>query len=340
MLKRLPSFLSFSNAIGIDLGTANTLVYLKGKGIVMREPSVVAINSETKKPIAVGLEAKKMLGRTPDTIIAVRPMKEGVIADFEISEHMLRYFIRRVARRNLFTHLSVVIAVPFGITAVERRAVIDSAYHAGADDARTIAEPIASALGVGLPVGESAASMIVDIGGGTTEVAILSIGDIVKSSTKSVRVGGDAFDQSIINYVKRAYNLSIGERTAEEIKIEIGSAVPLDREMRMEVRGRDAMSGLPRSQLLSSEEVREALTENLNTVTEAVRSSLEHCPAELASDLYVRGLVLAGGGALFRGLDKLISDATGIPVFVGDDPMCAVVNGTGIAIEGDHWRAR
>ena len=336
MIKRLPGFLSFSNAIGIDLGTANTLVYLKGKGIVMREPSVVAIHCDTGKPIAVGLAAKAMLGRTPESIRAVRPMKEGVIADFEISEHMLRYFIRRVAHKNLFTHLSVIIAVPYGITPVERRAVIDSAYRAGADDAKTIAEPIASAVGCGLPVGDSAASMIVDIGGGTTEVAILSIGDIVHA--RSVRVGGDAFDTSIVNYVKRAYNLVIGERMAEELKIEIGSAVPLEREMRKEVRGRDAITGMPRAQLLSSEEIREALSENLNTILDTVRSSLEHCPPELASDLYVRGLALAGGGALLRGIDKLVSDATGIPVFVGDDPMCAVVNGTGVTIEDNHWR--
>ncbi|MDR0536318.1 MAG: rod shape-determining protein [Puniceicoccales bacterium] len=338
MLKHLPSFLSFSNAIGIDLGTANTLVYLKGKGVVMREPSVVAIHKESKKPIAVGIEAKKMLGRTPGTIEAVRPMKEGVIADFEISEHMLRYFIRRVARKTLFTNLSVLIAVPYGITPVEKRAVLDSAYHAGVDDANVIAEPLASAIGIGLPVNESAANMIVDIGGGTTEVAIISIGDIAHA--RSLRVGGDAFDASIINYVKRAYNLSIGERTAEEIKMKIGSAVPMEVEMREEVRGRDLISGLPRSITLSSEEVREALAENLAAIADAVHSSLEHCAPELASDLVVRGIALAGGGALLRGIDRFLSDMTKLPVFVGDDPMCAVVNGTGVVIESNRWRVR
>ncbi|MDR1498596.1 MAG: rod shape-determining protein [Puniceicoccales bacterium] len=335
MFKRLPGF--FSTAIGIDLGTANTLVYLKDKGIVMREPSVVAMHNETRKPIAVGQEAKLMLGRTPGTITAVRPMKDGVIADFEISEHMLRHFINKVARKTLFTNLTVIIAVPYGITPVERRAVLDSAFRAGADDARTIPEPVASALGVGLPVGEPAASMIVDIGGGTTEVAILSIGDIVYA--RSLRVGGDELDQSIINHVKRSYNLVIGERTAEEIKIKIGSAVEQVQETKLEAKGRDAMSGLPRTLYISSEEVREALSENLKSITDAVRNALERCPPELASDLVDRGIALAGGGSLLRGMDKLISDNTGVPVFVGDDPMCAVVNGTGAYIADSRWRA-
>ncbi|MDR2844770.1 MAG: rod shape-determining protein [Puniceicoccales bacterium] len=335
-MKRLPAF--FSNAIGIDLGTANTLVYVKDRGIVMREPSVVAIQNSTRKPIAVGNAAKQMLGRTPGTITAIRPMKDGVIADFEISEHMLRYFIGQAVRKAFFTRLTVMIAVPYGITAVEKRAVLDSAYRAGANEAETIAEPIASALGVGLPVGDSAASMIVDIGGGTTEVAILSIGDIVHA--RSIRVGGDEFDTSIINYVKRAYNLIIGERTAEEIKIKIGSAVPLVQEMTLEVKGRDAMSGLPRPLYITSQEVREALMENLNAIIDAVRSALERCPPELASDLVDRGIALAGGGSLLRGIDKLVSDATGVPVFVGEDPMCAVVNGTGVYIEDSRWRGR
>ncbi|MDR3228553.1 MAG: rod shape-determining protein [Puniceicoccales bacterium] len=335
MFKKVLGF--FSNAIGIDLGTANTLVYLKGKGIVMREPSVVAIHNDTRKPIAVGAEAKKMLGRTPGTISAVRPMKDGVIADFEISEHMLRYFIEKVARKTLFAHLSVVIAVPYGITPVEKRAVLDSAQRAGADVAVTLAEPIASALGIGLPVGESAASMIVDIGGGTTEVAILSIGDIVHA--KSIRVGGDELDASITNYVKRAYNLDIGPRMSEEIKIRIGSAVKLDEELRMEVRGREK-NGLPHSLSIGSEEVREAIGENLNQIVDAVREALDHSPPELAGDILTRGIALAGGGSQLRGIDKLISDATGVPVFVGDDPMCAVVNGTGRFIEDNHWRGR
>lgn len=336
MFKRLPGI--FPNAIGIDLGTANTLVYVKDKGIVMREPSVVAIHNETRKPIAVGIGAKQMLGRTPGTISAVRPMKDGVIADFEISEHMLRYFIGKAARKMFFSRLTVAIAVPYGITAVERRAVLDSASHAGANEVHTIPEPIASALGVGLPVGDAAASMIVDIGGGTTEVAILSIGDIVYA--RSIRVGGDEFDASIINHIKRNYNLIIGERTAEEIKIKIGSAAPLVQELTIEVKGRDAMSGLPRPLYISSQEVREALMENLNAIIEAVRNALERCPPELASDLVDRGIALAGGGALLRGMDKLISDATGIPVFVGDDPLCAVANGTGLFIEDSRWRAR
>ncbi|MDR2863797.1 MAG: rod shape-determining protein [Puniceicoccales bacterium] len=334
-MKRLPTF--FSNAIGIDLGTANTLVYVKDRGIVMREPSVVAIHNDTRKPIAVGNEAKAMLGRTPGSITAIRPMKDGVIADFEISEHMLRYFINKAARKSFFTHLTVKIAVPYGITGVEKRAVLDSAYRAGANEAETIPEPIASALGVGLPVGEPAASMIVDIGGGTTEVAILSIGGIVYA--RSIRVGGDEFDASITNYVKRAYNLIIGERTAEEIKIQIGSAVPLVQELTLEVKGRDAMSGLPRPLYISSQEVREALVENLNAIIDAVKTSLERCPPELAADLVDRGIALAGGSSLLRGIDKLISDATGIPVFVGDDPLCAVVNGTGIYIEDERWHS-
>ncbi len=336
MIKRLPGIFSLSNAIGIDLGTANTLVYLKDRGVVLREPSVVAIHNETRKPIAVGLDAKMMLGRTPGTISALRPMKDGVIADFEISEHMLRYFIGKVAKKNFFTHLNVVVAVPYGITAVEKRAVMDSAFRAGADEVHPIAEPIASALGVGLPVGEPAASMIVDIGGGTTEVAVLSLGDIVYA--RSIRVGGDELDTSIINYVKRAYNLIIGERTAEEIKMKIGSAVPLEQEMTLEIKGRDAMSGLPKPLYLTSQEVREALMENFNAIIEAVRTSLERCPPELASDLVDRGIALAGGGSLIRGIDKLLSDATGIPVFGGDDPLCAVVNGTGVILQDTRWR--
>ena len=269
MFNRLPGF--FSNAIGIDLGTANTLVYVKDKGVVLREPSVVAID-KNRKPIAVGAEAKMMLGRTPESITALRPMKDGVIADFEISEHMLRYFIGKVAKKNIFTKLSVVVAVPYGITAVEKRAVMDSAYRAGADEVKTISEPLASALGIGLPVGDPAGSMIVDIGGGTTEVAILSLGDIVYA--KSIRVGGDELDNSIISYVKRSYNLVIGERTAEEIKIKIGSAYPLDQELTLEIRGRDAMSGLPRTLHITSQEVRECLMENFNDIIDACRSAL------------------------------------------------------------------
>ncbi len=335
MFNRLPGF--FTNAIGIDLGTANTLVYVKDKGVVLREPSVVAID-KNRKPIAVGAEAKMMLGRTPESITALRPMKDGVIADFEISEHMLRYFIGKVAKKNIFTKLSVVVAVPYGITAVEKRAVMDSAYRAGADEVKTISEPLASALGIGLPVGDPAASMIVDIGGGTSEVAILSLGDIVYA--KSIRVGGDELDNSIISYVKRSYNLVIGERTAEEIKIKIGSAYPLDQELTLEIRGRDAMSGLPRTLHITSQEIRECLMENFNAIIDACRSALERCPPELSSDLVERGIALAGGGSQIRGIDRLISEATGLPVFVGEDPLCAVVNGTGVILEDAHWSGR
>jgi len=325
----------FSNAIGIDLGTANTLVYLKGHGIVMREPSVVARYNDTGEVAAFGIKAKEMLGRTPGNITAVRPMKDGVISDFEITEQMLRYFINRVAQKNIFTHLNVLIAVPFGINAVSKRAVLDSARRAGANMAGTLAEPIASALGVGLPVGESKASMIVDIGGGTTEVAVLSIGGIAHAN--SIGVGGDEFDANIINYIRNAYNLVIGPRMAEEIKIRIGSAGPLDEEMRMEIRGRDAMGGLPRSETVSSDEVRKALENPLQQIIDVVKRTLEHCPAELSGDLVDRGIALAGGGSLLRGIDKLISDAIHVPAFVGDDPLCAVANGTGRYIEEKNW---
>ena len=334
MLNRLPGF---TNAIGIDLGTANTLVYVKNRGVVLREPSVVALD-KNRKPIAVGIEAKLMLGRTPESITAVRPMKDGEIADFEISEHMLRYFIGKVAKKSVLSKLTVVVAVSHGITAVAKRAVIDSAYRAGADEVKTIYQPLASALGVGLPVGDPAASMIVDIGGGTTEIAILSLGDIAHA--KSIRIGGDELDNSIIQYVKRSYNLVIGERTAEEIKIKIGSAYPLDQELTLEIRGRDAMTGLPRSLHITSQEVRECLMENFNAIIDAIRSSLDRCLPELSSDLVERGIALAGGGSQIRGIDRLISEATGLPVFVGEDPLCAVVNGTGVILEDPRWGSR
>jgi len=334
MLKRLPGL--FTHAIGIDLGTANTLVFHKDRGVVLREPSVVAIRTSTRKPIAVGNDAKMMLGRTPGDILALRPMKDGVIADFEISEHMLRYFIGKVAKKSLFTNLVVVIAVPYGITAVEKRAVMDSAYRAGADDVITIPEPVASAIGVGLPVEEPAASMIVDIGGGTTEVAILSLGGIVHA--RSIRVGGDEFDSAITNYIKRSYNLIIGERTAEDIKIKIGSAYPLEQELTMEVKGRDSVTGLPRQLTLTSQEVRESLMDNLNSIIDTVKASLERCPPQLAADLVDRGIALAGGGSLIRGIDRMISEATGLPVFVGEEPLCAVANGTGkILANSSRW---
>ena len=320
-----------SNDIGIDLGTANTLVFVKDRGIVLREPSVVAIYTSTKKVCAVGSEAKRMLGRTPEDITAIRPMKDGVIADFDITEAMLRYFIKKVNRGKLFSAPRIVVAVPSGITEVERRAVKDSAIRAGARDVLLIGEPLAAAIGVGLPIDEPAANMIVDIGGGTTEVAIISLEGIVY--TRSIRVGGDEIDNAIINYMKRAYNLLIGERTAEEIKIHIGSAFPGDEKVSMEVRGRDSVAGLPKTITITSAEVRDALSETLTSIVEMVRSALERCPPELSADLIDRGFVLAGGGAMIRGLDQLLSDATGLPVIITDDPLSAVANGTGMVLE-------
>lgn len=320
-----------SNDIGIDLGTANTLVFVKDKGIVLREPSVVAIYTSTKKVCAVGSEAKKMLGRTPENITAVRPMKDGVIADFDITEAMLRYFIKKVNRSKLFSAPRIVVAVPSGITEVERRAVKDSAIRAGARDVLLIGEPLAAAIGVGLPIDEPAANMIVDVGGGTTEVAIISLAGIVY--TKSIRVGGDEIDGAIINYMKRSYNLLIGERTAEEIKINIGSAFPGAEKVSMEVRGRDSVAGLPKTITITSAEIREALGDTLSSIVDMVRSALERCPPELSADLIDRGFILAGGGALIRGLDQLLSDATGLPVVVTDDPLSAVANGTGMVLE-------
>src|SRR5208282_2158429 len=298
----------FSNDIGIDLGTANTLVYVRDRGIVLREPSVVAIKAGSKKVLAVGDEAKRMLGRTPGDIIAVRPMKDGVIADFEITEAMLKCFIHKVSNHRRFQRRPrIVIAVPTGITEVEKRAVKDSAINAGARDVYLMEEPMAAAIGVGLPVQEAAGNMIVDIGGGTTEVAIISLGGIV--FCRSVRVAGDELDESIINYMRRAYNLMIGERTAEDIKIKIGSAYAVEKETSMEVKGRDLVAGLPKTLTITSQEVREAMTES-------IRITLERCPPELSADLVERGIVLAGGGALLRGMDKLLAEETGLPVHV------------------------
>ncbi|MCC5835472.1 MAG: rod shape-determining protein [Opitutales bacterium] len=325
----------FSNDIGIDLGTANTLVYVRDKGIVLSEPSVVAINNETREVVAVGIEAKKMLGRTPMNITAMRPMKDGVIADFEITEAMLRYFIQKVNNKMRFVPPRVVVAVPSGITEVERRAVRESAIHAGAREVQLLQEPVAAAIGVGLPIDEPTANMIVDIGGGTTEVAIISLSGVVYS--KSIRVGGDELDSAIVNYMKRAYNLMIGERTAEEIKVRIGSASPLEEELTMEVKGRDSVAGLPKTLHISSQEIREALSDTVNSITELVRNALERCPPELSADLVDRGFVLAGGGAMIRNLDRLLSDGTGLPVFVADDPLSAVANGTGVVLQNLHW---
>ena len=327
-----------SNDIGIDLGTANTLVFVQDKGIMLSEPSVVAIENSTRKIMAVGEEAKRMLGRTPGNITALRPMKDGVIADFEITEAMLRYFIRKVHNNIKFVPTRVIIAVPSGITEVERRAVRESAEHAGARKVITVEEPMAAAIGVGLPIDEPAANMIVDIGGGTTEVAIISLSGVV--FTKSIRVGGDEMDAALMNYVKRAYNLLIGERTAEEIKIKIGSATSLETEMTTEIKGRDSVAGLPKSVHISSKEVREALSDTLNVIAEMVRGALERCPPELSSDLADRGFVLAGGGALIRNIDQFLSDATGLPVVSAENPLSAVAHGTGVVLEDLSWLLR
>ncbi len=321
----------FSNDIGIDLGTANTLVYVRDHGIVLREPSVVAVQSGTSKVLSVGDEAKRMLGRTPANIVAVRPMKDGVIADFEVTESMLRHFIRKAHGRRSFFKPRVVIAVPSGITEVEKRAVKESAMRAGAREVFLIEEPMAAAIGCGLPVQEAAGNMIVDIGGGTTEVALISLAGIVFS--RSVRVAGDELDEAVMQYMKRAYNLMIGERTAEEIKIKIGSAYPIEKETTMEVKGRDLVAGLPKTLTITSQEVREALLEPVSTIVESVRVTLERCPPELSADLVDRGVVLAGGGALLRGLDKLLSEETGLPVHVAEDPLSAVAEGTGRALQ-------
>jgi len=320
----------FSNDIGIDLGTANTLVYVKDKGIVLREPSVVAISTSSRKVLAVGEEAKRMLGRTPGNIMAIRPMKDGVIADFDITEAMLRYFIRKVHSTSFRVAPRVIIAIPSGITEVEKRAVKESATHAGAREVLTIEEPMAAAIGVGLPVEEPAANMIVDIGGGTTEIAIISLAGVVFS--KSIRVAGDELDNAIINYMKRAYNLLIGERSAEEIKIRIGSAYPLEEELAMEVKGRDSVAGLPKTIHITSQEIREALGDTISAIVDAVRNALERCPPELSADLVDRGFVMAGGGSLIRNIDRLLSEKTGLPVIVADDPLSAVANGTGVVL--------
>ena len=317
----------FSNDMEIDLGTANTLVYLKNQGIVLCEPSVVAVQAGTSNVLAVGDEAKRMLGRTPGNIVAIRPMRHGVITDFEISEAMLRYFIQKVNKSKRLVRPRIVIAIPSGITEVEKRAVKDSALHAGAREVYMIEEPMAAAIGVGLPIQEPSGNMIIDIGGGTTEMAVISLAGVVFS--KSVRVGGDELDEAIIAYMKKNYNLMIGERTAEEIKIKIGSVYPLDEELKLEVKGRDLVAGLPKPVMITSEEIRGAMSETIAQVLEAVRITLERTPPELSADLIDKGIVLAGGGSLLRGIDKLISEQTGLPVHLAEDPMTAVAMGTG-----------
>jgi rod shape-determining protein MreB and related proteins len=320
----------FSNDIGIDLGTANTLVFVKDQGIVLREPSVVAVRAGTSQVLAVGDEAKRMLGRTPGNIVAVRPLKDGVIADFEMTESMLRHFITKVNSRK-WVRPRVVIAVPSGITEVEKRAVKESAAHAGAREVYLIEEPMAAALGAGLPIREPSGNMIVDIGGGTTEVAVISLGGIVYS--KSVRVAGDKFDEAIVNYIKRKYSLLIGERTAEQIKLSIGCAYPFEEEKSYEVKGRDLISGAPKTIEVNSEEIRDALAEPVSAVVDAIKTALERTPPELAADIVDNGIILAGGGALLANLDILIKEKTGLPVALAEDPLTCVVRGSGKALQ-------
>jgi len=317
--------------IGIDLGTANTLVYVRGRGIVINEPSVVARDQETKEILAVGNKAKEMVGRTPGNIIAIRPLRDGVIADFDTTERMLRDFLIKANRRMGWVRPRVIISVPSGVTEVEKRAVIDAAISAGAKDARVIEEPMAAAIGVGLPVQEPTGNMIVDIGGGTTEVAVISLGGIV--AHRSIRIGGDEMDDSIIQHIRRHYNLLIGERTAETIKKTIGTACPLEEERSLEVRGRDLVTGLPKTVTITSEEVRDALAEPIAAIVEGVKITLEQTPPELAADIMDRGIMMAGGGSLLAGLDQLIANETGMPVHVNEEPLTAVVMGTGLALE-------
>ncbi|MDI3500606.1 MAG: rod shape-determining protein MreB [Thermoanaerobacter sp.] len=321
----------FSKDIGIDLGTATTLVYVQGKGIVLREPSVVAIRTDSKAILAVGEEAKKMVGRTPGNIIAIRPMRDGVIADFDITKAMLDHFISKVNPRKGLFRPRVIVGIPSGVTEVEKRAVIEAALQAGAKEAHTVEEPMAAAIGAGLPVEEPTGSMVVDIGGGTTDVAVISLGGIVTS--KSLRVGGDEMDEAIINYIKREYNLMIGERTAEEIKIQIGSAFPKPKEETMDIRGRDLVSGLPKTLKITSTEILEALKDPISSIIEAIKMTLEKTPPELAADIMDRGIMLTGGGALLSGIDKLIREETGMPVQIADQPTDCVALGAGKILE-------
>ncbi len=329
-----PLFGLFSSDLAIDLGTANTLIYVKHEGIVCNEPSVVAVQRNGrggKKVLAVGTEAKRMLGRTPGNIVAVRPLKDGVIADFEITEAMLRYFIRKVHSRNTLVRPRIIIGVPFGITEVEKRAVRESAESAGAREVFLIEQPMAAAIGSGLPITEPTGNMIVDIGGGTTEVAVISLSGIVFS--RSVRVGGDKMDEAIAQFIKRKHNLLVGERTSELIKITIGSAYPGEQSQTMEIKGRDIVAGIPKTVMITDGEIRDSLLDPINQVVEAVRVSLERTPPELASDIVDRGIVLAGGGALLRNLDVLLKEETGLPVSLADDPLTSVVMGCGRTLD-------
>ena len=324
-------FGSFSRDMGIDLGTANTLVHVKGKGIVLSEPSVVAIQRDTGEVLAVGEEAKQMIGRTPGNIVAIRPLKDGVIADFDVTQAMLKYFIRKAIDTKSFIRPRVIVGVPSGVTEVEKRAVIDATIQAGAREAYLIEEPLAAAIGAGLPVHEPTGNMVVDIGGGTTEVAVISLGGIVTS--RSIRVGGDEMDESIMQYIKRTYNLMIGERTAEAIKMTIGSAIVPTDDQSMDIRGRDLVSGLPKTLNIKASEVQRALSEPIASIVEAVKVTLERTPPELASDIMDRGIVMTGGGSLLTGLDQLLMRETGMPVHISEDALSCVCMGTGRALD-------
>jgi rod shape-determining protein MreB len=318
--------------MAVDLGTANTLVYVRGRGIVLNEPSVVALNTSTGRIVAVGIEAKQMIGRTPTNITAIRPLKDGVIADFEITERMLRYFIQKIHRRRHFAKPRLIVAVPSGITSVEHRAVKEAGYQAGARRVYIIEEPMAAAIGAGLPVHEPTGNMVVDIGGGTTEVAVISMGGIVTS--QSIRVGGDELDQAIATFVKKEFSLMIGERTAEELKMAIGSAYPTgSEEIRAEVRGRDLVSGLPKTIVLSESDVRQAIEEPVTAIVDAVRTSLDKCPPELSGDIMDRGIAVTGGGALLRGIDERLLHETGMPIHVADNALDSVAVGSGTCVE-------
>lgn len=332
----------FSRDIGIDLGTANTLVFMKGKGIVMREPSVVAVDVRTDNVLAVGLQAKEMIGRTPGSIVAVRPLKDGVIADFDITATMLKHFIRGAVKQGFFSKKPrVVVCIPSGVTEVERRAVEDAAVQAGASRVELIEEPMAAAIGAGLPVAEPTGSMVVDIGGGTSEVAVISLGDIVTAC--SVRVAGDKFDEAIISYVKKKYNLLIGERTAENIKIQIGSAFPYEDEGSVDIKGRNLIDGLPKNVTITAEEIRDALADPLSIIVDAIKDTLENTPPELSADIIDHGIMLTGGGALLRGLDQLVVKETSMPVHVAESPLDCVVDGTGkrleISMPAEYYKA-
>lgn len=324
-------FNKFSHDMGIDLGTANTLVHVKGKGIIIREPSVVAVDKANNEVLAIGAEAKQMIGRTPGHIIAIRPMKDGVIADFDITQSMLKFFIKKAIGNNSLVRPRIVVGVPSGVTEVEKRAVIDATVQAGAREAYLIEEPMAAAIGAGLPVQEATGSMVVDIGGGTCEVAVISLGGIVVS--KSIRTGGDAMDDAIVRYIRKTFSLLIGERTAEEVKINIGTAMPLENPEEMDIRGRDLVSGLPKNITINSNQVCEALNEPVTNILDAVRNTLERTPPELAADIMDRGVVMTGGSSLLRNLDRIMSRDTGMPVYVSDDALSCVALGTGLAVE-------